>query len=56
MLLGLDAIDWVGGAIIAYGQVKFGNQYITKMTKGANSNDTIQLTKLKPCQIEDEDS
>ena len=55
MLLGLDAIDQLGGAIITKGQVKFGNQYVTKMVRGANSNDTIQPTKLRLCQIEDED-
>ena len=55
VILGLDAIDWLGGATIAKGQVKFGNQYITKMARGANSNDTIPLTKPRPCQIKDED-
>ena len=48
-ILGLDAIDRLGGATTAKGQVKFGNQYITKMARGANSNDTIQLTKPRPC-------
>ena len=55
VILGLDAIDRLGGATIAKGQVKFGNQYVTKMARGANSNDTIQVTKPRPCQIEDED-
>ena len=55
VILGLDAIDRLGGATIAKGQAKFRNQYITKMARGANSNDTIQLTKPTPCQIEDED-
>ena len=52
MILGLDAIDQLGGATIAKGQVKFGNQSITKMAWGANSNDTIQLTEPKPSQID----
>ena len=55
VILGLDTIDRLGGATIAKGQVKFGNQYITKMARGVNSNDTIQPTKPRPCQIEDED-
>ena len=40
MILGLDAIDWLGGATIAKGQVKLRNQYVTKMASGVNSNDT----------------
>ena len=55
VILGLDAIDRLGGATIAKGQVKFRNQYVTKMARGANSNDIIQLTKPRPWQIEDED-
>ena len=55
VILGLDVIDWLGGTTVAKSQVKFENQYITKMARGANSNDTIQPTKPRPCQIEDED-
>ena len=54
VILGLDAIDWLGGATIAKCQVKFGNQYVSKMARGVNSNDTIQLIKPRLCQIEDE--
>ena len=32
VILGLDAIDWLGGDTIAKGQMKFRNQYVTKMT------------------------
>ena len=53
VILGLDAINQLEEATIAKGQVKFRNQYVTKMARGANSNDTIQLTKPKPYQIED---
>ena len=35
--------------------MKFRNQYVTKIAREANSNDTIQPTKPRPCQIEDED-
>ena len=55
VLLGLDAIDQLGRATIVKRQVKFGNQHETKKERGANSNNTIQLTKPRPCQIEDED-
>ena len=37
MIVGLDAIDRLGGFTISKGQVNFGNQYVTKMTRGANS-------------------
>ena len=42
VILGLDPIDQLGRDTIAMGLVKFGNQYVTKMVRGANSNDTIQ--------------
>ena len=55
VVLARDAIDWLGGATIATSQVKFGNQYVTKMARGANSDDSIQPTKPRLCQIENED-
>ena len=55
VILGLDTIDWLRGATIAKGQVKFGNQYVTKMASWVNSNDAIQSIKPRPSQVEDED-
>ena len=55
VILNIDAIDWLEGATITKDQVKLRNQYITKMASGVNSNDAIQPTKPRPCQIEDED-
>ena len=55
VILGLDSIEQLGGATITKSQVKFRNQFITKMARGVNSNDTIQPIKPRPCQIKDED-
>ena len=54
MILGLDVIDWLGGATIAEGQVMFGRQDAARVVR-ASSNDTGQPTKPKLFQVEDED-
>ena len=54
VILGLDVIDRLGGASIAKGQVRFERQDAARVVR-ASSNDTVQPTKPKPFQIEDED-
>lgn len=55
VVLGLDAIDRLGGAIIAKGQVKFGNQSAPGVTGSVTRGDTNQPSKPRPCLIEDDD-
>ena len=54
VILGLDVIDRLGGATIAQGQVWFGRHDAAKVVR-ASSNDTVQLTKPRLFQVEDED-
>lgn len=55
VVLGLDVIDRLGGATIAKGQAKFGNQSASKMTRSATRNNTIQPSKPRLCLIEHEE-
>lgn len=55
VVLGLDVIDRLGGATIAKGKVKFGNQSAPRMTRSATRNNTIQPSKPRLCLLEDED-
>lgn len=41
VILGLGVIDQLGGATIAKGQVKFDNQYMTRMARSAPSSGAI---------------
>ena len=54
VILGLDVIDRLGGATIAKGQVRFGRQDTARVVR-VSSNDTVQPTKPRLFQIEDED-
>ena len=53
LILVLDGLDLLGGATIAKGQVRFGRQDARVVR--ASNNDTVQPTKPRPFQIEDED-